>query len=80
VPLSHLGPRAGRYSKLVWGIVAYLIYSNLLGLGQAMLKQGAVPPSAGLWWVHGVAVISALWLIQSRSRGLTGRTSAAAGV
>src|SRR3546814_2568615 len=34
VPLSYIRPRQGRYGKLVIGILAYLIYSQLLGVAQ----------------------------------------------
>ncbi len=71
VPLAQLGPRDGRYSKLVWGIVAYLIYSNLLGIGQTLLKQGVVSETLGLWWVHGIAAFAVLLLIQIRRGGFT---------
>lgn len=52
VPLSYLRPRQGRYGKLVLGIVLYLVYSNLMGLGQAWIAKGQVPSAIGLWWVH----------------------------
>tara|TARA_R110000787_G_scaffold123580_12_gene234672 strand:- start:3393 stop:4481 length:1089 start_codon:yes stop_codon:yes gene_type:complete len=52
VPLSYLRPRQGRYGKLVLGIVLYLLYSNLMGLGQAWIAKGQVPSIVGLWWVH----------------------------
>jgi lipopolysaccharide export system permease protein len=66
VPLSHTEPRAGRYGKLVFGIVAYLVYSNLLALGQAWVAKGYVPPGVGLWWVHALAAVAAFWLIAHR--------------
>jgi lipopolysaccharide export system permease protein len=66
VPLSHLAPRQGRYAKLVLGIVVYLIYSNLLGLGQAWVANAVVPPQIGLWWAHGLAASLAAWLIGRR--------------
>lgn len=75
VPLAHLAPRAGRYSKLVWGILAYLLYSNLLGVGQTLLKQGAVPEAVGLWWVHGLAALAVYALVRVRMGGFTGKTS-----
>lgn len=80
VPLAHLAPRAGRYSKLVWGILAYLLYSNLLGVGQTLLKQGAVPIEVGLWWVHGLAALAVLLLLRVRRGGFTGRSSMRAAV
>jgi lipopolysaccharide export system permease protein len=68
VPLGHLAPRQGRYSKLVWGILAYLAYSNLLSLGQTWLAKGTVPPSMGLWWVHILFLLLAAALIWRRDR------------
>ncbi|MES2683600.1 MAG: LPS export ABC transporter permease LptF [Pseudomonadota bacterium] len=68
VPLGHLAPRQGRYSKLVWGILAYLAYSNLLSLGQTWLAKGSVPPVVGLWWVHLLFLGLAGFLIWRRDR------------
>ncbi|MGH8443020.1 MAG: LPS export ABC transporter permease LptF [Nevskiaceae bacterium] len=66
VPLAHTSPRAGRYGKLVLGILAYLVYTNLLALAQAWVAKGYVSPVIGLWWVHGLAGIAALWLTARR--------------
>lgn len=66
VPLSHLKPRQGRYAKLVVGILVYLVYANLLGLGQAWIGKGKLPPLLGLWWVHAILLGWALWLIRRR--------------
>lgn len=66
VPLAHTTPREGRYGKLVLGIVAYLIYSNLLALGQAWIAKGYVSSGIGLWWVHALTAAIALWLIARR--------------
>lgn len=68
VPLGHLQPRQGRYSKIVWGILAYLAYSNLLSLGQTWLAKGTVPPLVGLWWVHLLFLGLASVLIWRRDR------------
>ncbi|MCC2658284.1 MAG: lptF [Panacagrimonas sp.] len=73
VPLSHLQPRQGRYGKLVLGIVLYLLYSNLLGLGQAWIAKGRVPSIVGLWWVHLLFGGAALWLIARRQGWTLGR-------
>lgn len=66
VPLSHLKPGQGRYGKLVLGILAYLVYANLLGLGQAWIGKGQIPPAVGLWWVHGAVLAAAAWMIRKR--------------
>lgn len=68
VPLSYLRPRQGRYGKLVFGILAYLVYANLLGLGQAWIGKGKLPP-AGMWLIHGGMLAAAGWLI-ARRQGL----------
>lgn len=66
VPLSHLRPRQGRYGKLVLGIVLYLVYSNLMGLGQGWIAKGHVPGVVGLWWVHLIFGGAALWMFAQR--------------
>ncbi|MDB5986870.1 MAG: lptF [Nevskia sp.] len=66
VPLSHLRPREGRYGKLVLGIVAYLVYANLISFGQAWIGKGKLPPGIGLWWAHGIMLMIAGWLIAKR--------------
>ncbi|MGQ0587467.1 MAG: LPS export ABC transporter permease LptF [Gammaproteobacteria bacterium] len=66
VPLAHASPRSGRYGKLVLGIIAYLVYTNLLALAQAWVAKGYVSPVVGLWWVHGLAGVVALWLTARR--------------
>lgn len=66
VPLAHTSPRAGRYGKLVLGILAYLVYTNLLALAQAWVAKGYVPVSVGMWWVHGLALVAAFWLVANR--------------
>lgn len=66
VPLAHTSPRAGRYGKLVLGILAYLAYTNLLALAQAWVARGYVPAVVGMWWVHALVAILAFWLIAHR--------------
>jgi len=66
VPLAHTSPRAGRYGKMVLGILAYLGYTNLLALAQAWVSKGYVPASIGMWWVHGLVALLAFWLVAHR--------------
>lgn len=68
VPLAHAKPRTGRYAQLIWGVLAYLLYSNLLSAGQTWLAKGMVPPAFGLWWVHVLFLMTAAGLIWRRSR------------
>jgi lipopolysaccharide export system permease protein len=66
VPLSHIRPRQSRYSKLVLGIVAVLVYLNLTILGTKWIGQGKIPAALGLWWLHALVLMVALWLIARR--------------
>lgn len=66
VPLSHIEPRQGRYAKLVFGIVVYLMYSNLLGLGRSWITEGIVPASLGIWWVHALVLCVGGYLFAKR--------------
>lgn len=68
VPLAHLKPRQGRYSKIVFGILVYLVYTNLLGVGQAWIGKGQIPPAIGLWWAHGLMLAAAIWMIRRRQQ------------
>lgn len=65
---SH--PRQGRYLGLFIAIVAYFLYSNLLGVGDAMLKRGRVPGALGLWWVHALFIGLGLVLFWRRLHNL----------
>lgn len=52
VPLSRSRPREGRYGRLVFGILVYVAYSNLLGVARLGMERGQLPSSIGLWSVH----------------------------
>jgi lipopolysaccharide export system permease protein len=70
VPLARLRPRQGRHARVPWAVLLFAIYAGLLTAGRTMLGRGDVPLAAGLWWVHAVALLSALTLLRaSRLRG-----------
>jgi lipopolysaccharide export system permease protein len=51
LPLARTPPRR-RGNGLLWAVLAYVIFGNLLGLGKSWLEQRLIPVWAGLWWVH----------------------------
>jgi lipopolysaccharide export system permease protein len=51
---SHANEK--RYTPFVIGISIYLIYSNLLGIAQTLLKRDTIPAFIGLWWVHAMLI------------------------
>mgnify|MGYP000119525284 CR=1 FL=1 len=78
VPLSHVGPRQGRYGKVVLGVVVYLVYSNLIGLGQSWIAKGKIPDIVGLWWLHALVLATAIYLIGLRVNWWTRKAKLAA--
>lgn len=67
LPLSQASPRGGRYAKLGLAILLYLIYSNLLGAGNAWIVKGVVPVWLGTSWVHLLA-LAFLYLLLWKGR------------
>ena len=52
IPLSFVNPRAGRTTNLVFAILIYMIYSNLISVSQAWVRQGKLGFEIGIWGVH----------------------------
>jgi lipopolysaccharide export system permease protein len=78
VPLSRSSsPREGRYARLGVGLLAYIIYGNLLAIGRLWLERDIAPDWMGLWWVHLTALGLAALLIVRQS-GIWARTPVAA--
>jgi lipopolysaccharide export system permease protein len=75
IPISHSGPREGRGSRVVLGILAYALYTNALYLCKTWIAAGVLPVWIGLWWAHAIVVLCTLiWL---RRQGRMLRTAAA---
>ena len=67
VPLSRTQPRQGRYSRLIIGLLVFIVYFNLLIAGKAWIEQGQVTASLGLWWVHGGMLTAGLLLLAAQN-------------
>jgi len=65
--LAHTDARRGRLANLFAAILVYFIYSNLLGLGETLLRKGQVPGWLGLWWVHVPFALLAMHFLARRS-------------
>ena len=63
VPLARSRPREGRYGRIALGLLVFIIYFNLLSAAKAWVEEGDVPPTPGMWWVHGVMVFLILSLL-----------------
>lgn len=63
VPLSRSAPREGRFGRVGAGLLIYLIYGNLLAIGRVWVERERVADWVGLWWVHAVFALIALYLL-----------------
>jgi lipopolysaccharide export system permease protein len=68
VPLSRLRPRQGRYARVGFALVVYIVYSNLLYAAKVWLEKGDLSPAIGVWWVHALALSLGLYLIAREAR------------
>lgn len=59
IPLSFVTPRASTSVNLVFALLAYMVYSNLMSMAQAWVAQGRLSFAVG-WWVIHVCMFSLL--------------------
>lgn len=67
VPLSRLRPRQGRYARMGMAILIYFVYSNLLSAAKVWVARGVLPPEVGLWWVHALLILLAVFVLTRRA-------------
>ena len=68
IPLSHSAPREGRGGRALLGILAYVVYVNILYMSRNWIASGALPPQLGTWWVHVIVLIAAVLWMQRQGR------------
>ena len=66
IPMGFVNPRAGRSVNLLYALLAYLVYYNLLTVTQARVSQGRLDFAVGWWLVHAIVVVAALALFAQR--------------
>ena len=52
IPLSFVDPRAGRSLNVMFAVIIYIIYNNLLSITEAWISQGRLDTIIGMWPVH----------------------------
>jgi len=61
IPLSFVNPRASRSVNLVFALLTYMVYSNVISIAQAWVSQGRLSFGTGWWIVHaGMGLLLAL--------------------
>lgn len=66
IPLSFVNPRAGRSMNLIYAILIFMIYNNLLGVAQSWVESGRLAPGIGLWGVHALMLLLTVGLFYRR--------------
>ena len=65
IPLSIVNPRAGQSANLLFALLTYVVYSNLLSVSQARVSLGRLDFGIGWWLVHaGMAVLLVVMFAQ----------------
>ena len=67
IPLSFVDPRAGRSLNLIFALVIYVIYNNILSIFQAWISQGRLSANIGLWPVHAFFAILVFYMFYRRN-------------
>ena len=50
------------YVLIFISVLAYFLYSNLLGISKTLLKRDDISPYLGLWWVHIILILIMIFL------------------
>jgi lipopolysaccharide export system permease protein len=74
IPLAFVNPRAGRTNNLIFALLTFMIYSNLLSVSQAWVAQGRIGFGIGVWAVHvGMFLLLAMLFIRRQNPLAWGR-------
>ena len=67
LPIGRVPPRAGRYGRIVVGILFFVVYLNLVRLSGEAIESDLLLPIIGEWWVHIIVLGIAIYLIARES-------------
>lgn len=72
--LSNVNPRGKRGGNLIFVVLAFVVYNNLVNLGQSWIFVGLVSFENLLWWLHGgVLALGLTWLAKRHMNWRFGR-------
>ena len=71
VPLSRVNPRQGKFARMAPALLIYLGYFLLLMAAKSAVRDGVIPTSIGLWWIHiGLLIFGVVLIGKGRPTGL----------
>lgn len=66
IPLAYVNPRMGRATNLIFAILTYMIYNNLISISQAWVRQGRMQFEIGIWAVHAAMFVMLVVMFRYR--------------
>ncbi len=70
VPLSYISPRKGRFGKIGYALLAYIVYLNLIIVTRGQLEAGTLPMAINFWWVHLLFLAFVALLLFRQNKGV----------
>jgi lipopolysaccharide export system permease protein len=67
IPLSFTNPRAGRSLNIIFAVLIFIIYNNLLAIMNTFITLKKVSVTIGFWPIHLIFLLTAIYLIYKRS-------------
>ena len=68
VPLSYISPRQGRFGKIGYAFLVYIVYLNLMAFSRSQIEAGVVPMAINFWWVHSIFIVLTILLLIKHNR------------
>ncbi|MEW5893177.1 MAG: LPS export ABC transporter permease LptF [Pseudomonadota bacterium] len=69
IPLSFINPRAGRSLNILFAILIYAVYNNLIGLSEGWVVRQSLSAGASMLLIHGSMAVLLTLLFWLRMRG-----------
>ena len=69
VPLARSAPRQSRFRQMLFAILAYAVVFNLAIIAKGWVESGLVGAFPGLWWVHGLLLLTLVLLLKRPAFG-----------
>lgn len=58
VLLNHYPFGQKPFTLVLFGILIYFIYNNLLGISKTLVERENISPFLGLWWIHALMILT----------------------
>ena len=67
IPLSFTNPRAGRSLNIIFAVLIFIIYNNLLAIMNTLITLKKVSVTIGFWPIHLIFLLAAIYFTYKRS-------------